>query len=220
MAIEFYAPLDLNSNQINELGDGTLNTDGINLGQLRQAIRDLDWKQSVRVATSADLNLAAPGASVDGVALSVGDRILVKAQTTGSENGIYEWQGAAVPAIRAVDYDAATEVTSGSVVVVSEGSNADQLWVLKTNDPITIGVTALTYILVGGAPYVTLVGDGVSQTIVVTHNLGTENTQVTVFHDALPRVEVYPEVRHTDANSITLRFTPAPAVNEFRVVIS
>lgn len=220
MAIEFYAALDLNGNQINELGDGTLTTDGINLGQLQQTIRDLDWKQSVRVATSSNINLAAPGASLDGIALSVNDRVLVKAQTTAADNGVYTWQGAAVPMVRAVDYDTPSEVTSGSVVIVEEGTNADQLWVLATNNPITIGVTSLSYLLVGGAAYSTLVGDGVSQTIVVTHNLNTRNVHVTVFRDSGLFTEVQPEVRHTDANTVTLRFTPAPALNEFRVVIS
>lgn len=219
MAIEFYAALDLNGNQINELGDGTLTTDGVNLGQLQQAIRDLDWKQSVRVATSANVNLAAPGASVDGVALNVNDRFLAKAQTTASENGVYTWQGAAVPAVRAVDYDAPSEVTAGSVLVVEEGTNADQLWVLATNNPITIGVTSLSYLLVGGAKFSTLVGDGVTQTIAVVHNLNTRNVHVTVFRDSGIYAQVQPEVRHTDANTVTLRFTPAPALNEFRVVV-
>lgn len=220
MAIEYYADIDLNSNLIHELGDGLVDSDGVNLGQVRQAIRDLDWKQSVRVATNTNLNLAAPGASIDGVAMSVGDRILVKAQTLGQENGIYEWNGAATPATRSADADSNTEVTAGLVAIIEEGTNADQLWLLTTNNPIIVGTTVLSFTRIGGLPFAQLVGDGVTQTIAVTHNLGTRFLHVTVYRNSGLFSEVTPEVRHTDNNTITLRFTPAPALNEFYVVIS
>lgn len=220
MAIEFYADLDLNSNKLTEVGDGTVATDGINLGQLLSTVRNLDWKQSVRVASASNVSLAAPGASVDGVALSVGDRFLARGQTLGQENGIYDWQGAAVPATRSADADVASEVTAGMVVIVEEGSAADTLWLLSTNNPIIVGTTVLTFIRLGGAAFQQLVGDGVSQTIAVTHNLGTKGLHVSVFRDTGLFLQINPEVRYTDNNTITLRFTPAPALNEFRVVIS
>jgi hypothetical protein len=218
MAIEFFADLDLNSNLLHEVGNAVLDTDGPNYGQVKQAVRDLDWKNSVRVASASNINLAAPGANVDGVAMNVGDRFLARGQTLGAENGIYVWQGAATPATRAVDADNATEINAGMTVSVEEGTNADQLWMLTTDNPIVVGTTILTFKLIGGSPYTTLVGDGVTQTLVVTHNLNQE-VQVTVYRNSAPFVEVQPEVRHTDLNTTTLRFTPAPAVNEFKVVI-
>lgn len=220
MAIEFYSDLDLNSNLIHELGDGVIDSDGINLGQVRKAIRDLDWKQSVRVATNTNLNLAAPGASPDGVALAVGDRMLVKAQTLGQENGLYDWNGAATPATRSADADTGTELTAGMVTIVEEGTNADQLWLLATNNPIIVGTTVLAFTRIGGLPFAQLVGDGASQTIAVTHNLGTRFLHVTVYRNSALFSEIQPDVRHTDNNTVTLRFTPAPALNEFYVVIS
>lgn len=220
MAIEFYADLDLNSNLIHELGDGVVDSDGINLGQLNAALNQRDWKQSVRVSSATNVNLAAPGATVDGVSLSVGERFLARGQTLGQENGIYVYQGAATPATRSTDADSNAEVTSGLAVAVSEGSAADTIWLLATNDPIVVGTTVLSFTRVGGAAFAQLVGDGVSQTIAVTHNLGTKFLHVTVFRNSVDFVEVHPEVRHTDNNTITLRFTPAPASNEFYVVIS
>lgn len=219
MAIGFYADLDLNSNLIHELGDGVIATDGINLGQLLSAVRNLDWKQSVRVASASNVNLAAPGTTIDGVTMNVGERFLARGQTLGQENGIYDFQGSATPATRSVDADAAAEVTAGLVVTVEEGSNADQLWLLATNNPIVVGTTVLSFVRVGGQPFSQLVGDGSSQTIAVTHNLGTKFLDVTVFRNSGSFEEVQPEVRHTDNNTITLRFTPAPALNEFYVVI-
>lgn len=220
MAIEFFADLDLNSNKITELGDGTVASDGINLGQLISTVNQLDFKQSVRVAAASNVNLAAPGASVDGVALSVNDRFLARGQTLGQENGIYVYQGAATPATRSLDADVNAEVTAGMVVIVEEGTAADTLWLLSTNNPITLNTTPLTFIRLGGAAFQQLVGDGVTQTIAVTHNLGTKGLHVDVFRNSAPFVVVNPEIRMTDNNTVTLRFTPAPALNEFMVVIS
>jgi phage-related tail fiber protein len=220
VAIGFYSNLDLNGNQINELGDGVLSTDGINLGQLTSALNTRDYKQSVRVSSATNVSVAAPGATVDGVALSVGDRFFLRGQTLGQENGLYEYQGAATPATRTTDADTSAEVTAGMVVIVEEGTAADTLWVLSTNNPIVLGTTPLVFTRIGGAAFTALVGDGSSQTIAVTHNLGTKALHVTVYRNSGSFEEVVPEIRHTDNNTVTFRFTPAPAVNEFAVVIS
>jgi len=105
----------------------------------------LDPKGSVRAATTANITLSAPQ-TIDSISVIAGDRVLVKNQTTGSENGIYvvaagAWQ-------RAADFDGSpsNEVTGGAYTFVEEGtSNADTGWVLTTNNPITIGSTALTF---------------------------------------------------------------------------
>ena len=220
MPIEFYDSLDLNSNQINELADGTLNTDAVNLGQLVQQLNNRDWKQSARAGSGVNVTLATPGASVGGVTMNVGDRFLARAQTTGSENGLYVWNGAATPATRATDADANSEVTAGLAVVVTEGNDADTLWLLSTNDPIVVGVTSLAFVRAAGAKFTASVGDGATQTFVINHNLGTRALHVTVYRDGVLFSEVFPDIRHTDLNNITVRFTPAPAVNEFVVVIS
>jgi len=105
-----------------------------------------DFKTSVRAATTSAINLAAPGAAIDGVAMVAGDRFLDKDNATGSARGIYIWNGAAVPATRATDADGVGELTSGAVVAVEEGTvNADSQWMLTTDGTITIGSTALTF---------------------------------------------------------------------------
>jgi hypothetical protein len=78
--------------------------------------------------------------------MAAGDRFLDKDNATAASRGIYVWNGAAVPATRAPDADGAGELLSGMLVTVSEGTvNADSIWMLTTNDPITIGTTALTF---------------------------------------------------------------------------
>lgn len=108
-----------------------------------------DWKASCRVATTGNINLSSPGATIDGVTMASGDRVLVRAQSTGSQNGIYQWNGAASAMTRTTDADNLTdagEVTSGMYVPVVEGTlYANSLWVLTTADPITVGSTTLTF---------------------------------------------------------------------------
>lgn len=111
-----------------------------------------DYKASVRAATTANIANLAGGApnTLDGVTLAANDRILVKDQTTGSQNGIYVvttlGTGANGTWTRATDADGVGELTSGAVVAVEEGTtNADSQWMLTTNGTITIGTTALAF---------------------------------------------------------------------------
>lgn len=105
----------------------------------------LDVKESVRVASQIDIDISAPGAAIDSINLSNGDRVLLKAQDPASENGIYVFNGAAVPMTRAEDANSDAEVNAGMFTFVEEGTNADQGWVLTTNNPIVLGTTALSF---------------------------------------------------------------------------
>ncbi len=106
-----------------------------------------DFKNSVRVASTSNITLSAPGSSIDGVTMVAGNRFLAKDQSTASQNGIYIWIGSASTAIRATDADTSGEITSGMLVHVEEGSvNKDKEYILKTDDPITIGSTSLSFI--------------------------------------------------------------------------
>lgn len=116
-------------------------------------VNNLDWKASVRVATTGNGTLASAfdnGSSVDGVTLATGNRILIKNQGTGSENGIYTVNASGAPT-RATDFDADAEVTGGALVAVEEGTaNADKTFQLTTNNPITVGSTSLVFAEFGG----------------------------------------------------------------------
>jgi hypothetical protein len=114
-------------------------------------IFNLDYKQSTRVVATDTVNLAggAPN-QVDGVNLSLNDRILVTAQNTGSQNGLYlvdtVGSGANGTWIRTSDGNENGEIEAGMIVMVAEGAiYADTQWKLITDDPITIGTTALTF---------------------------------------------------------------------------
>lgn len=101
-----------------------------------------DFKDSVAVATTANITLSGEQ-TIDGV-LTSASRVLVKNQTTGSQNGIYV--SAAGAWSRATDADADSEVTAGLLVLVEGGTvGANLIYILTTANPITVGTTALTF---------------------------------------------------------------------------
>jgi hypothetical protein len=115
-------------------------------------IYDLDYKQATRVVTITNITLAggAPN-SVDGVTLSLNDRILVTGQTSGSQNGVYYvttlGTGSNGTWARSTDTNNTGELLSGTIIMVTEGViYADTQWKLITNDPIVIGTTPLTFV--------------------------------------------------------------------------
>ena len=116
----------------------------------------LDFKDSVRVATTANISLSSAPAAIDGVTLSSDDRVLVKNQSTGSQNGLCVFNGSGSAMTRATDADANAEVTSGMFTFVTEGTvNADSGFVLTTDGSITVGTTALAFAQFSGAGQIT-----------------------------------------------------------------
>lgn len=113
------------------------------------AVEGLAWKDSVRVATQANVNLSAPGATVDGVVMTANDRMLVRSQTAGAENGIYVWNGAVTPATRSADTSTFPELEQ-AVVTVEEGTSAGSTFRQTALDG-TIGVTTVTWAAFGTA---------------------------------------------------------------------
>ncbi|KRT69320.1 MAG: prophage MuMc02, head decoration protein [candidate division NC10 bacterium CSP1-5] len=102
-----------------------------------------DVKDSVRAATTANITLSGEQ-TIDGVSVVAVDRVLVKDQSAGAENGIYVAASGAWS--RAIDANTSAEVTPGMFVFVEEGTvNGDQGFVLTTNAPITLGTTALSF---------------------------------------------------------------------------
>lgn len=153
------ASVSMNSQKLTSLADGTAANDAVNLSQLNAAIEGRDTKQSVRVASTGNVTIAGPGAAIDGVTLSSGDRVLLKDQSTASQNGIYVFNGSGSAMTRATDADTSAEVTTGMYVFVSEGTaNASNGYILITADPITLGTTSLSFTQYSGAGQITAGG--------------------------------------------------------------
>ena len=113
-----------------------------------EALAKLDPKQSVLVATTAPITLENTQ-SIDGVALLVDDRVLVKDQEQAQDNGLY--LVASGTWTRAADADASVEVTPGLFVPVERGTvNGDSVWQLVSDGPIILDTTALQFEMIAG----------------------------------------------------------------------
>lgn len=177
------ANIGMGSNRITNLGAPVDPTDAANKAYVDAARTGLDVKASVRAATDGS-NIALDGSvtSLDGVSLSDGDRVLVKDQSTASENGIYVVDSGGWT--RADDANSDAEVTPGMFTFVEEGTeNADSGWVLTTDAPITVDTTGLAFALFSVAGTI-LAGDGLSKTGDVL-NVNVDTTTIEINADTL-----------------------------------
>ncbi|MFB9160052.1 phage tail protein [Chromobacterium violaceum] len=117
--------------------------------RIAEELAKLDGKPSVRAATTGPIALAGLQ-TVDGVVLQLGDRVLVKNQAAGADNGIY-LAGAGSWA-RAADANISLEVTPGLFVAVEQGAaNGGSIWqLLDAGAPVTLGKTPLSFERVSG----------------------------------------------------------------------
>lgn len=152
--------VSLNSQKITGLADPTDPQDAATKAYVDAARSGLDVKQSVRAATTTNISLTGEQ-TIDGVSIVAGDRVLVKNQTNGANNGIYV--AAAGAWSRASDADSNAEVNPGMFTFVEEGTaNADSGWVLTNDGAVTLGTTELTFAQFSGAGQITA-GDGLTK---------------------------------------------------------
>ena len=150
-------------------------------GYVDAARQGLDVKQSVRAATTAPVLLASgleAGDVIDtNVTLVAGNRVLVKDQSTASENGIYVVQASGA-AVRATDANGTADtgtVSGGTFTFVEEGAvNADSGWVVSSNGTINVGTDPMAWVQFSGAGSITA-GDGLTKDGNTINAVGTEN---------------------------------------------
>ena len=165
-------------------------------GYVDAARQGLDVKQSVRAATTGPVTLATDleaGDTLDStVTLVAGNRILVKNQSTASQNGIYVVQASGAP-VRATDANGTTdtgEVSGGTFVFVEEGTlNADSGFVVSSNGTINVGSDAMNWVQFSGAGAITA-GDGLTQDGTTINAVGTTD-RISVSANAIDIASTY-----------------------------
>jgi hypothetical protein len=237
------APVSFGGQRAVDAATPTSASDLATKGYVDNLSNGTDWKESARVATTANIALTGTQ-TIDGVAnLALNDRVLVKNQVTGTENGLYLYNPGGAWT-RTADADA-DSLTAGMAVMITEGTtNGDSQWRLTTNDPITVDQTVLTFTQIGAATsysggtgivitgnaiaidtasvarkYATTFGDGSATVYTITHGLGSDDTTVSV-RELSTKDEVDCDVNHATPNTIVLSFALPPALNSLRVAIT
>ena len=165
--------VDVNSSRISNLTDPTQDQDAATKSYVDNVVNGLDVKESVRLATTANLastynngagtlTASSNGAlSIDGVTVSTNDRVLVKNQTDTKQNGIYVVTATgdgSNPFVltRSGDADAASEITGGTFTFVEQGTaNSENGFVFTHDGTPTLGTTAITVTQFSGAGQIT-----------------------------------------------------------------
>lgn len=144
------ANVDMNTNQVANLPAPTATHHAARKGYVDGVAQGLSLKDSSAAASESNVNLgsATDPNPIDGYSLSNGERVLLKSQTDGTENGIYVANTATDPTTwtRAPDMDEDAETTNGSFTFIENGTeNANTSWIITTDDPITLGVTSINW---------------------------------------------------------------------------
>ena len=202
--------VDVASKRITNVATPTQSTDAANKGYVDGIKQALDIKDSVRVATTANLTATAAGSgptktltnagtqaaiTVDSIVLVVGNRILVKDQTTGADNGIYTVTVVGTASTnwvltRAEDADTSAEVSPGMFAFVEEGTvNGNNGFVLTTDAPVTLDTTALVFVQFSGAGQI-VAGAGLTKSGNTIDVIGTAN-RITVAADSVDIASTY-----------------------------
>lgn len=198
--------VDVANKRITSVAEPTQSSDAATKNYVDAVKTGLDIKDSVRVTTTGNLTATySNGASgvgatltnsgtqaaltIDSIVLSVGDRVLVKDQTTGLQNGFYRVTNAGSASTnwvltRSTDADENTEVTPGAFTFVEEGTiGADNGYVCTNNGSITIGTTGITFVQFSGAGSV-IAGDGLTKSGNTINAVGTAN-RIAISADAI-----------------------------------
>lgn len=181
-----------NGQRVKDLGYPTAGRDGISLGYLTGSLTGLQTKTACVAATTANIaSLAAASVVHDGITLTAAQRLLVKNQSTASQNGIYT-VGVVTLGIaaltRATDADSAAELALSQVTISSGTVSSGLTYILPllTAD-ITLNTTALTFVL--SAPVVgSQVGMRKAQKITVGFAATTDGTSALATTQTVSRV--------------------------------
>ena len=221
-------PVGMGSQRLTSVADPTSAQDAATRAyvdaQLTGLVSGQTPKGTVRVASTANVNISTPGTTIDGITMSNGDLALLTGQTTGSQNGPYIFNGSATPMTRAANWDSSGEAVLGSYWIVREGTKAENFALMTNDTTFTLGTDTLAVVFIsstpaGTAPTEVDLGDGSATQFTVTHNFGTKAVGVAVFRNASPYDEVDVYVARPTINTVSIEPDEVWSSNQYRCVV-
>jgi hypothetical protein len=164
----------LTGGTITGLGDPSSSSEAATKNYVDNLVTGLRTRVIARAASTANVAIATAlenGDVLDGVTLATGNRVLLKDQTTTSQNGLYTVVASGA-ASRDTEFDIISEI-AGQLILVSEGTtHADDLFLCTTDTSATLGSSAISYTQVfpssGGTVTSVAVADSGSSEFTVT----------------------------------------------------
>ncbi len=139
--------VSISGGAVTGLGSPSASSDAATKNYVDQAVAGLRTRTIAECATTANVNLTnglEAGDSIDGVTLVAGDRVLVKDQSTASENGLYLAVSSGA-ASRDPEHDSIAELSGGMVVVNQGSTNDNKIFLCTTDNTGSVGSTSITY---------------------------------------------------------------------------
>lgn len=118
---------NINDNTTRDISPADARTRFNDIVDVEAFLLENTWKKSVRVRGSTNINVSSAPASVDGVSLSAGDRVLLTGQSTGSQNGLWEFVATSSALVRVYDAPTGSQISSVTVAI-NEGTSAGTIY--------------------------------------------------------------------------------------------
>ena len=142
--------VSISGGAVTGLGSPSSSSDAATKNYVDQAVAGLRTRTIAECATTANVNLTnglEAGDAIDGITLVAGDRVLVKDQSTASENGLYLAVSSGA-ASRDPEHDSIAELSGGMVVVNQGSTNDNKIFLCTTDNTGSVGSTSITYTVV------------------------------------------------------------------------
>ena len=186
----------LTGGSITGLGDPSTSSEVATKNYVDNLVAGLRTRAVARVGSTANVVIASElenGDTIDGVTLVTGDRVLLKNQSTASQNGLYIVVASGA-ASRDPEFDTITEL-AGQLILISEGStNADDLYLCTTDTSATLGSSAISYTQVfpssGGTVTSVAVADSGASEFTVTGSPITSSGTISLAVNAIDNSKI------------------------------
>ncbi len=224
--------VSISGGSVTGLGEPSSNSDASTKSYVDQAVAGLRTRIIAECASTANVNISnalEAGDAIDGVTLVAGDRVLLKDQSTASENGLYLAVGSgAGAASRDPEHDSIAEL-SGGMVVVNQGSvNDNKIFLCTTDNTGSVGSTSITYTVITPSNVGTVTsiatGTGIDGgTITSTGTISIDSTVATLAgtqtltNKTLTSPKIGTSILDTNGNELALLTATGSAVNEFTI---